>query len=75
MTDAKRLPQAERRARMPEVSAAVEALAAEFGEVRVDYAVEGGLVWGEPPAEGYAVNVTDMECSWRKQEKSRGTRS
>lgn len=59
---------------MPEVSAVVDAFAAEFGEVHVEYAVEGGLVWGEPQAEGYAVNVADMECSWRKKEKPRSGR-
>lgn len=46
---------------MPDVSATVDALAAEFGAVFVDYASEGGLVWGAPPADRYAVPLSDME--------------
>lgn len=60
--DAKRVTREQRRARMPTVAALVDEFGAEFGAVTLDYAEEGGLVWGAKPPEAYAVNVGDMEC-------------
>lgn len=59
--DAKTLTREERRQRMPETAAVFAEFAAEFGEVTLEYAEEGGYVWGKREPDGYVVKGSEME--------------
>ena len=59
----------ENRARMPIVTAWVDMMRAEFGEVRVTYASENGLTLGKPLPVGFVAHPSPEHWNAKSSKK------